>query len=171
MHVWAGRDGSCFEFGSCDKKITSTQCILCVFAPPSTQTAQCSKVLQCTCMHFLGMYSLRARDKHKGTQCRQRTLILTYKNRIAFCCDLWLHGYHSAFLFQQHNTESISRAAHENIIIALAPLLENNHPTQEICDFFSLVSRECVSLAMVMVIQLNYLPSSLSPSSQGVYMS
>ena len=43
------------------------------------------------------------------------------------------------FLFAQHNTESISRAAHENIIIALAPLLENNHPTQEICDFFSLV--------------------------------
>lgn len=29
--------------------------------------------------------------------------------------------------------------AHENIIVALAPLLENNHPTQEICDFFSKV--------------------------------
>lgn len=37
----------------------------------------------------------------------------------------------------QQNADIISKAAHENIIIALAPLLENNHPTQEICDFFS----------------------------------
>lgn len=33
--------------------------------------------------------------------------------------------------------------AHENIIVALAPLLENNYPTQEICDFFSKVSIKC----------------------------
>ncbi|CAH1779274.1 unnamed protein product [Owenia fusiformis] len=35
------------------------------------------------------------------------------------------------------NQDFITRLAHENIIVALAPLLENNHPTQEICDFFS----------------------------------
>ena len=57
-----------------------------------------------------------------------------------------LTGYYFAFMFQQHNTDSISRAAHENIIIALAPLLENNHPTQEICDFFSLVNILCALL-------------------------
>ncbi|KAL3859122.1 hypothetical protein ACJMK2_009354 [Sinanodonta woodiana] len=37
----------------------------------------------------------------------------------------------------QRNDDFISRVAHENIIVALTPLLENNHPTQEICDFFS----------------------------------
>lgn len=37
----------------------------------------------------------------------------------------------------QRNADFITRCAHENIIVALAPLLENNHPTQEICDFFS----------------------------------
>lgn len=37
----------------------------------------------------------------------------------------------------QQNADFITRVAHENIIVALAPLLENNHPTQEICDFFS----------------------------------
>lgn len=40
-------------------------------------------------------------------------------------------------LLQQQNADFITRVAHENIIVALAPLLENNHPTQEICDFFS----------------------------------
>ena len=34
----------------------------------------------------------------------------------------------------------MSQVAHEQIIVLLAPLLENNHPTQEICDFFSKVS-------------------------------
>ena len=43
-----------------------------------------------------------------------------------------------SFLFQ--NSETISQVAHEQIIVLLAPLLENNHPTQEICDFFSKVS-------------------------------
>ncbi|XP_064641803.1 C-Maf-inducing protein-like isoform X2 [Lineus longissimus] len=37
----------------------------------------------------------------------------------------------------QQNADTISKVAHENIIVALAPLLENNHPTQEICDFFT----------------------------------
>lgn len=37
------------------------------------------------------------------------------------------------------NADVITKVAHENIIVALAPLLENNHPTQEICDFFSKV--------------------------------
>ncbi|XP_025115015.1 C-Maf-inducing protein-like isoform X2 [Pomacea canaliculata] len=40
-------------------------------------------------------------------------------------------------LLQQQNAEIISKDAHESIIVALTPLLENNHPTQEICDFFS----------------------------------
>lgn len=31
------------------------------------------------------------------------------------------------------------RSSHEDIIIALAPLFENNHPSPEICDFFSKV--------------------------------
>ncbi|XP_076449363.1 C-Maf-inducing protein-like [Babylonia areolata] len=53
-------------------------------------------------------------------------------------------------LLQQNNTETISRAAHENIIIALAPLLENNHPTQEICDFFSLHCKTCPRSSLVM---------------------
>ncbi|KAJ8303258.1 hypothetical protein KUTeg_019654 [Tegillarca granosa] len=39
-------------------------------------------------------------------------------------------------LLQQH-ADVITKVAHENIIVALAPLLENNHPTQEICGFFS----------------------------------
>lgn len=38
-------------------------------------------------------------------------------------------------LLQSANSELSSKAAHENIIIALTPLLENNHPTQEICEF------------------------------------
>ena len=37
------------------------------------------------------------------------------------------------------NADTISQVAHEQIIVALAPLLENNHPTQEICDFFTKV--------------------------------
>jgi hypothetical protein len=40
-------------------------------------------------------------------------------------------------LLQEQNEDCISQGAHEQIIVALAPLLENNHPTQEICDFFS----------------------------------
>ncbi|CAE1277433.1 C-Maf-inducing protein [Acanthosepion pharaonis] len=38
-------------------------------------------------------------------------------------------------LLQSANSELTSKSAHENIIIALTPLLENNHPTQEICEF------------------------------------
>ncbi|XP_013393269.1 C-Maf-inducing protein-like [Lingula anatina] len=37
----------------------------------------------------------------------------------------------------QQNEEFLSKIEHENIIVAIAPLLEKNHPTQEICDFFS----------------------------------
>jgi len=37
----------------------------------------------------------------------------------------------------QENEACISQVEHEQIIVALAPLLENNQPTQEICDFFS----------------------------------
>lgn len=33
----------------------------------------------------------------------------------------------------------ISESEHEQIIICMTPLLENTHPTQEICDFFSTV--------------------------------
>jgi len=41
-------------------------------------------------------------------------------------------------LFLQ-NDDIISQTAHEQIIVALTPLLENNHPTQEICSFFTKV--------------------------------
>ena len=37
------------------------------------------------------------------------------------------------------NAGTVSQVPHEQIIFALTPLLENNHPTQEICDFFSKV--------------------------------
>jgi hypothetical protein len=37
----------------------------------------------------------------------------------------------------QENVDVISHTAHEQIIVALTPLLENNHPTQEICGFFT----------------------------------
>ncbi|GFN79289.1 C-maf-inducing protein, partial [Plakobranchus ocellatus] len=37
----------------------------------------------------------------------------------------------------QDNDEFLSKEFQETIIIALTPLLEKNHPTQEICDFFS----------------------------------
>lgn len=37
----------------------------------------------------------------------------------------------------QENDEFLSKEFQESIIIALTPLLEKNHPTQEICDFFS----------------------------------
>ncbi|KAL8560901.1 hypothetical protein ACOMHN_059085 [Nucella lapillus] len=53
-------------------------------------------------------------------------------------------------VLQQTSSESISRAAHENIIIALSPLLENNHPTQDICDFFSLHCKSCPRSSLVM---------------------
>jgi hypothetical protein len=45
----------------------------------------------------------------------------------------------------KQNADFITRVAHENIIVALAPLLENNHPTQEICEFFSKVG-EIISI-------------------------
>lgn len=49
-------------------------------------------------------------------------------------------------VFFQQNADFITRVAHENIIVALAPLLENNHPTQEICEFFSKVGRIWVAV-------------------------
>jgi len=45
------------------------------------------------------------------------------------------------------NDDVISQTAHEQIIVALTPLLENNHPTQEICSFFTKVlwpNRPCI---------------------------
>ena len=45
------------------------------------------------------------------------------------------------------NDDIISQTAHEQIIVALTPLLENNHPTQEICSFFTKVPHCCLSLA------------------------
>jgi len=39
----------------------------------------------------------------------------------------------------EQNDDIISQTAHEQIIVALTPLLENNHPTQEICSFFTKV--------------------------------
>lgn len=47
--------------------------------------------------------------------------------------------FYCIFPFFLQNADFITRVAHENIIVALAPLLENNHPTQEICEFFSKV--------------------------------
>ena len=41
--------------------------------------------------------------------------------------------------FWRQNVDAIGLGAHEQIIVALSPLLENNHPTQEICSFFSKV--------------------------------
>ncbi|XP_070575082.1 C-Maf-inducing protein-like isoform X2 [Ptychodera flava] len=35
------------------------------------------------------------------------------------------------------NTDVLNSVAHENVIVALAPLLENNQPSPEICAFFS----------------------------------
>lgn len=37
----------------------------------------------------------------------------------------------------QQNDEFLGKEFQESIIVALTPLLEKNHPTQEICDFFS----------------------------------
>jgi hypothetical protein len=37
-------------------------------------------------------------------------------------------------ILQRHN---LPRQAHEEVIVALSPLLEKNHPSPEICDFFS----------------------------------
>lgn len=37
-------------------------------------------------------------------------------------------------MLQKHN---FPKQAHEDIIVSLSPLLENNHPSTEICDFFS----------------------------------
>uniref|UniRef100_A0A0B6YSR8 C-Maf-inducing protein PH domain-containing protein n=1 Tax=Arion vulgaris TaxID=1028688 RepID=A0A0B6YSR8_9EUPU len=37
----------------------------------------------------------------------------------------------------QQNDEFLSTELQESIIVALTPLLEKNHPTQEICEFFS----------------------------------
>ncbi|CAG5134460.1 unnamed protein product, partial [Candidula unifasciata] len=37
----------------------------------------------------------------------------------------------------QENDEFLSKEFQETIIVALTPLLEKNHPTQEICEFFS----------------------------------
>ena len=57
----------------------------------------------------------------------------------------WLCFLLNYLLFTQ-NADSVSQLAHEQIIVALAPLLENNHPTQEICDFFSKVSQYAASV-------------------------
>lgn len=55
---------------------------------------------------------------------------------------LFIHSYLTfCFIICLQNADFITRVAHENIIVALAPLLENNHPTQEICEFFSKVGR------------------------------
>lgn len=43
----------------------------------------------------------------------------------------------------QENVDSISQTAHEQIFLALAPLLEMNHPTQEICAFFIKHCKDC----------------------------
>ena len=47
--------------------------------------------------------------------------------------------YNRCFFSYYQNAAIISQTAHEQIIVALTPLLENNHPTQEICSFFSKV--------------------------------
>ena len=45
------------------------------------------------------------------------------------------------FFQQQFN---LPRYVHENVIVALAPLLEKNYPSPEICDFFSRVNCELI---------------------------
>jgi hypothetical protein len=42
----------------------------------------------------------------------------------------------SFYLQQEFN---LPRYVHENVIVALAPLLEKSYPSPEICDFFSRV--------------------------------
>jgi hypothetical protein len=37
----------------------------------------------------------------------------------------------------QQNGSFMEKAVHEKIIITLAPLLEHNHPSAELCNFFS----------------------------------
>ena len=59
------------------------------------------------------------------------------KYGVVTVCGNWTLSLILSLLFQ--NSETISQVAHEQIIVLLAPLLENNHPTQEICDFFSKV--------------------------------
>ena len=39
----------------------------------------------------------------------------------------------------QQQEFNLPRYVHENVIVALAPLLEKNYPSPEICDFFSRV--------------------------------
>lgn len=51
------------------------------------------------------------------------------------------------------NANSLNHTGHEQIIVALAPLLERNHPTQQMCDFFAKV---ILTVVTVIYCQLNF---------------
>lgn len=77
-------------------------------------------------------------------------------------CHLMCHRLICWFLSQ--NDEFLSKELQESIIIALTPLLEKNHPTQEICEFFSKVPSFCTFLILTSVfpLKLNFIPDMLS---------
>ena len=52
-------------------------------------------------------------------------------------------------LIQQNGT-FMERSIHEKIIITLAPLLEDNHPSAELCNFFALHCRDSPRSAIVL---------------------
>lgn len=85
------------------------------------------------CLMFItGWKDKRTINIMKEDGCRECELVhfLLIHSYLTFC-----------FIICLQNADFITRVAHENIIVALAPLLENNHPTQEICEFFSKVGR------------------------------
>lgn len=90
------------------------------------------------CLMFItGWKDKRTINIMKEDGCRECELVhfLLIHSYLTFC-----------FIICLQNADFITRVAHENIIVALAPLLENNHPTQEICEFFSKVGRIWVAV-------------------------
>lgn len=90
------------------------------------------------CLMFItGRKDKRTVNIMKEDECRECELVhfLLIHSYLTFC-----------FIICLQNADFITRVAHENIIVALAPLLENNHPTQEICEFFSKVGRIWVAV-------------------------
>lgn len=88
-------------------------------------------------MFIMGWKDKRTVNIMKEDGCRECELVhfLLIHSYLTFC-----------FIICLQNADFITRVAHENIIVALAPLLENNHPTQEICEFFSKVGRIWVAV-------------------------
>lgn len=54
--------------------------------------------------------------------------------------DVEIHHFPIEIISEILQQVDLPRFVHENVIVALAPLLEKNYPSAEICDFFTRVN-------------------------------